>query len=177
MQRLNLGCGGQVPPDWVNVDRVGDPPILVHDLRAPWPFDDDEFDYAVAHHVLDLFEWAGLEHVLTEARRVIRPGGAIRVSLADVKRAIGAAETGEYEWFTMFDDGQTTGVWELAQRFITLGGARRLFLPRKAIAGALRGVGFSDVGLVNPGNTHYGPEHGIVALDTRLGESFFLEAR
>lgn len=77
--RLNLGCGSDSRPDWVNVDVVALPGVdVVHDLDVlPWPFDDGA---AVEVLALDIFE-----HVsdplgfVAECWRVLEPGGLATV--------------------------------------------------------------------------------------------------
>ena len=76
--RLNLGCGRDVRPDHVNVDRVPLPGIsAVVDLEQPLPFRTASFDEILTVHVL--------EHVdrflplMEELHRVLRPGGILRI--------------------------------------------------------------------------------------------------
>lgn len=51
---LNLGCGLNSRPEWVNMDRVALPGVtVVHDATLPpWPFADGEFDFVLASHFL-----------------------------------------------------------------------------------------------------------------------------
>ena len=53
-QRLNCGCGSDLLPDWLNVDKfqIGDATVM--DLEAlPWPFEDDSVDEVLMNHVLE----------------------------------------------------------------------------------------------------------------------------
>jgi hypothetical protein len=78
--RLNLGCGNDILPGFVNHDRVRHRPEVdvAHDLQVlPWPWDDD---LAEEIRLLDV-----LEHlpevlpVLDECWRVLQPSGVLHV--------------------------------------------------------------------------------------------------
>lgn len=99
MKILNLGCGNTRPSEpWVNVDSLhamfpeGTPereqidalPNYVDaDLRERLPFDDNEFDGCLLSHVLEHFPAQSGLRLLVEARRVLKPGGVIIVSVPD----------------------------------------------------------------------------------------------
>lgn len=51
--KLNLGCGGNPRPGYVNVDKYGNPDIL-HDLDTfPWPWEDNSVNEIQLIHVLE----------------------------------------------------------------------------------------------------------------------------
>jgi hypothetical protein len=51
--KLNLGCGSQMLPGWLNVDKFG-APDLVCDLEAtPWPWPDNSVEEVLLSHVLE----------------------------------------------------------------------------------------------------------------------------
>ena len=72
--QLNLGCGAQPVPGWVNLDIVGIPGVdVVHDLDSfPWPFEDE---VASVIRAFDVFEHVDkpLEFV-NECWRVLQTG-------------------------------------------------------------------------------------------------------
>jgi predicted SAM-dependent methyltransferase len=78
--RLNLGCGGKILPNWVNVDLEGNwsgqKPDIVSDLRG-LPFDDGVADEAQAIHVIEHFYRWEAEDLLREWMRVLKPGGLL----------------------------------------------------------------------------------------------------
>jgi Methyltransferase domain len=79
--KLNLGCGLNKLPGYVNVDKAGDPDVR-HDLeRFPWPWADNVFEEVYANHVLehlgrDADVFIG---VMKELYRVCRPGATVRI--------------------------------------------------------------------------------------------------
>jgi len=87
MKLLNLGCGARHHPDWVNVDFTsGSPDVLAHDLKTPLPFPEGIFDAVYHSHVLEHLPRAAAPGFLAECRRVLRPGGVIRVAVPDLER-------------------------------------------------------------------------------------------
>lgn len=80
MRRLNLGCGHDVRPGYVNLDVVEFPGVdVVHDLNVlPLPFDDSEFDEILCSNVLEHVDYVPL---LGELHRILRPRGRIRIGV------------------------------------------------------------------------------------------------
>jgi predicted SAM-dependent methyltransferase len=81
---LHLGCGGINHPRFVNVD--GYPYPHVHSVRGIddlSPFADDSAGLVYACHCLEHFTMDEIPRVLTEWRRVLRPGGILRLSVPD----------------------------------------------------------------------------------------------
>jgi len=51
--KLNLGCGEDKKPDYINIDKFGSPD-LKHDLETfPWPWDDNSVNKIILKHVLE----------------------------------------------------------------------------------------------------------------------------
>ncbi|WP_413432513.1 class I SAM-dependent methyltransferase [Crateriforma spongiae] len=86
MRLLNVGCGRCIHPDWTNIDMVAHAPsVIEHDLRRGLPFSDDSFDGIYSSHVLEHLTPASADAMLAECRRVLRPGGVLRIVVPDLE--------------------------------------------------------------------------------------------
>jgi len=105
MRLLNLGCGSVRPPDpWINVDTIlavhvamperdaapvraqlaREPNYVEHDISClPWPWEDGSLDGILASHILEHFDCLTSLALVRECRRVLAPGGVLRVSVPD----------------------------------------------------------------------------------------------
>jgi ubiquinone/menaquinone biosynthesis C-methylase UbiE len=77
--RLNLGCGPNVAPGWLNVDLQAVPGAVRGDLSAGLPLADASVDCIAAIHLLQDLPWPDIAPALAEMRRVLRPGGRLLV--------------------------------------------------------------------------------------------------
>jgi SAM-dependent methyltransferase len=85
---LNLGCGScySDDPDWVNVDlHSTGPGVIVHDLYSRLPFRDGEFDAVYHSDVLEHLNKRFAPLFMRECRRVLKPGGVLRVATPDLE--------------------------------------------------------------------------------------------
>lgn len=86
MKKLNLGCGNFKKEGFVNVDWIDTvQPDVIHDLNElPYPFQDNEFDYVEADHVLEhLDDPFG---VMKEMHRITKDGGRIAIRVPHFSR-------------------------------------------------------------------------------------------
>ncbi len=82
--RLHLGSGDRLKAGWVNVD-IHPAADLRLDVRRPWPFADGSAAEAYAEHLFEHLASPGeVAHFLAEARRVLRRGGSLRLSVPDL---------------------------------------------------------------------------------------------
>jgi SAM-dependent methyltransferase len=111
MKKLNLGCGLHAGGSWTNIDgswnawlgshrilarllecagllgagwRSWPPGILHQDLRAPLPFPEETFDAVYASHLLEHLYRSETDAFLSQVRRVLRPGGILRLVTPDL---------------------------------------------------------------------------------------------
>lgn len=78
-QKLNLGCGHEARPGWVNLDLAALPGVdVVHDLDdLPLPFADGTFEYV---ECIDIIEHVReFPDTMRELHRITAPGGRVRI--------------------------------------------------------------------------------------------------
>lgn len=174
--RLHVGCGSHAAPGWINADRhPGEGIELCADLRDGLPIDDASVDYAVAMHVLQDLPWDELPGVLAELRRVLRPGGTLRLGLPDLDRAFDAYRRGDADYFHVPDrDAASIGA-KLVTQLVWYGSVRTPFCFDFARE-LLEGAGFRAVRRSRFGHSDSGHPD-IATLDNRERETLFVEAQ
>lgn len=82
--RVNLGCGPRTLKGWVNVDAARAPAVdVVWDVRKGLPFRDESCTAIFCEHMIEHLSRVDAARLLVESRRVLEPGGVIRVSTPD----------------------------------------------------------------------------------------------
>jgi predicted SAM-dependent methyltransferase len=85
-KKLNLGCGPNPKQGWINIDLFDSHADLSLDLREKWPFADRSISHVYSEHVFEHFELhEEVSHFLSEARRVLQPGGLFDVGVPDTE--------------------------------------------------------------------------------------------
>jgi SAM-dependent methyltransferase len=174
VRRLNWGCGNWNEPGWVNSDVKEAPGVVSCDIREGLPFETDWFDYAVSIHALPEIAYPDLVPVLLELRRVIVPGGVLRLGLPDLDRSFDAYRRGDRDFFLIPDEEMSSIGGKLAAQLVWYGYARTPFV-RDFIEELLHKAGFAAVHHVGYGATRSAHQE-IVSLDNREPESLFVEA-
>jgi len=175
VRRLNWGCGGHTLPGWINSDQKDGPGIdLSCDIARGLPLETDSIDYAVSIHALPEVPYDAIVPVLTELRRVIKPGGILRLCLPDLIKGVRAYERGDRDYFLIPDaDARSLGA-KLITQLVWYGYSRTLFTS-EFIEEMLLKAGFSRVRHCAYRQTS-GPDPEIVDLDNREPESLYVEA-
>ncbi len=86
--KINIGCGSNTAPGWVNVDLGGPPEVFRWDCRRSLPFDGGSVDAIFAEHVFEHLDPKAGAKFLSECRRCLRPGGVVRIVVPDAGRYI-----------------------------------------------------------------------------------------
>jgi ubiquinone/menaquinone biosynthesis C-methylase UbiE len=172
-RRLHWGCGDVRPDGWINSDLAEGPGIDIScSIFDGLPLDDDSIDYITSQHTLPEIRIYEQVAALTELRRVLKPGGVLRMSLPDLDLFIDAYRSGRREAFHIWDWDSVSG------NFIThMLWYNTIHTPftYEFAEELMRKAGFREVRRVGYRETMSGhPE--IVELDNRPDESFYVEA-
>ena len=175
VKRLNWGCGGHTLPGWINSDQKdGDGIDLSCDIAQGLPLETGSIDYAVSIHALPEVPYDALVPVLSELRRVIKPGGILRLCLPDLLKGVRAYERGDRDYFLVPDEDAKSLGAKLVTQLIWYGYSRTLFTPG-FIEEMLLKAGFARLEHCAYRQTS-GPHPEIVDLDNREPESLYVEA-
>lgn len=95
--RLHLGCGPRVIPGFVHIDLADHPHIDHKAAISPLPFlADDSAEMIYCSHAFEYLDTVEAREALIEWRRVLKPGGLLRLAVPDVAALIKVyQQTGE----------------------------------------------------------------------------------
>ena len=81
--KLNLGCGMNLLPGFINVDKFGAPDVK-HNLETfPWPWPDNSVEHVVMQHVLEHLGQTTETYfkIISELYRICKGGGKIYITV------------------------------------------------------------------------------------------------
>src|SRR5262245_36602739 len=81
---VNVGCGRNIRPGFINVDYEWHPDIhLCWDIRRPLPLPDASAEGIFSEHCLEHVTYDDCLPVLRDLRRILKPGGVLRLIVPD----------------------------------------------------------------------------------------------
>lgn len=173
-RRLNWGCGSHVLPGWINTDVKETPEVdLIADIRKGLPLEDDSIEYAVSIHALPELEYGAVVPALRELKRVLKPGGVLRLVLPDLQKAIDAYARRDHRYFRLVEEDAATLGGRLITQILWYGYSRTLFTS-DFTAELLAKAGYVDVVSCQPHRTASRFSE-IVEFDNREEESLYIE--
>ena len=79
--KLHIGCGFCPKTEWFNTDvNPSMPGVNYMDARRDFPFGDGTFSHVYTEHLIEHLPYADARRMLSEALRVLKPGGRLRVA-------------------------------------------------------------------------------------------------
>jgi SAM-dependent methyltransferase len=96
--KVHVGCGGHELPGWINVDNHPAPLAINLDWGLPLPTGSARYVF-VAHLLEHLFHPAQSSRLLAEIRRVLAPGGVVRIVVPDIEKYLRAYANGDEAFF------------------------------------------------------------------------------
>lgn len=83
---LQIGCGPHRKAGWINTDLLGNEAMdFPLDITKRFPFPDDYFSVIYGSEVIEHVTREDARRFLREARRVLRPGGVLRLTTPDIE--------------------------------------------------------------------------------------------
>jgi predicted SAM-dependent methyltransferase len=137
--RLHLASGDHKPAGWVNIDIFGMDPDLCWDLRRGIPFPESSAKAVFLEHFLEhLTLRQGLD-LLDECRRVLAPGGVIRVSVPDLEKYL-RSYAGDRAFIERLRPGRPTTLLAVAE--VALAHGHRSMWDEETLKRVLHDAGF-----------------------------------
>jgi SAM-dependent methyltransferase len=82
IRKLHLGCGKNILDGWLNTDlKYRKDKISFLDVSIAFPFQNETFDFIFCEHLIEHLTFSQAMNLLHECHRVLRPQGAIRISM------------------------------------------------------------------------------------------------
>ena len=100
--KLNLGCGNDYKPGWINCDTVA-----THNIKAdkyfdlevfPWPFPDNHADEILLEQVME--HLPNTLGTINEIWRILKPGGIVRINVPYAKSDCAYQDPTHRKFFT-----------------------------------------------------------------------------
>lgn len=108
LRLLNAGCGPNLKPDFVNLDYWWLPGLDVCcDITKPLPLADRTMEGIFTEHCLEHIPFEACQEVLKDFRRLMKPGGTIRIAVPDAELFVDLyckAREGQTAIFPYHDD-------------------------------------------------------------------------
>jgi predicted SAM-dependent methyltransferase len=174
--RVHAGSGGHRLAGWINVDVDPQLPIEVAgDLARALPFRAASVDYIHSEDLLEHLDREGGRRFLEECRRVLKPGGTMRLLTPDLRRLVEriylAPEGRHLGWCGHYL--QANGPCAALNMHLRMEGEHRFIYDEAHLDALLRELGFR----IRHVRYNRSPDPELRFLDLRdFGLSLFVEA-
>jgi predicted SAM-dependent methyltransferase len=167
--RLHLACGSNIIEGWGNVCLAGTPEVVKYDLTRPLPVPTGSVRLIYTEHFIEHITREQAVAFLGECRRVLAPGGVIRISTPSLEKVIESytADTGQRQ----ADDHTASPCRRLNDRM--RGWGHRFLYDRPELEALLVSCGFVQVTIAawrqsarpELANLECRPDHGEIILE------------
>jgi predicted SAM-dependent methyltransferase len=89
VKKLQLGAGENYADGWLNTDIEPRDEGVYLDAASEYPFPGESVHFVFAEHLIEHLPWEGGLEMLKESRRVLVPGGQIRIVTPNLEKLIG----------------------------------------------------------------------------------------
>jgi len=170
-KRLQIGAGPTLLEGWLSTDIAPRSESVVFlDATKPFPFDDGVFDYIYSEHMIEHISWDDGLFMLRECRRILKPGGTVRIATPDLEVLLGlyngqqASPTGDkyIRWIT---DTFLDQVRVYEPSFVINNAFRnwghQFIYDGKLMEMAMREAGLTNITRYRPGESRHADLQGI----------------
>ena len=173
---VNIGCGPNFLPGWVNVDQARSDGIdIVWDLRQGLPFNSESCTAIFGEHVIEHITKEDAARLLQECHRVLQRGGVIRLSTPDAGRYLRAyANNDGFLQHSSFELSIETPMDRINQMMREYGQHLWTY-DAPALTLLLKQAGFSEASEQQFGSSRHPRMQGI-DTESRAFESLYVEA-
>lgn len=175
--RLHLGSSQSHLPGWLETDidlqRSG---TVYLDATRPFPLPDASFDFVYAEHMIEHVDRAGATVLLSECRRVLKPGGVLRLTTPDLAFVLSLhpAPTKDGKRYMRWigerflgDVAQADGPTVVNNAFRAWG--HQFLYDESKLSTALRHAGFATIERVDYGESHHAALRDIESHGANVG--------
>ena len=152
-RRLHVGCGKLRFDGWVNIDARRSRAVdLVWDLRCGLPGEDGSAELIYSEHFLEHLTTAQGVGFLCECRRVLCPGGIVRIAMPSLEFVLERATSGhwrEQDWLTWPEYQHVATRAEMINSAFRDWGHQWLY-DREELERRLREAGFTRLRFMEP---------------------------
>jgi predicted SAM-dependent methyltransferase len=174
-RKLQIGSGANPLPGWINAD-VGPRAELIVLLEKRLPFEDEFLNRIYLEHVLEHASYETAVSFLRDARRVLKPGGVVRIAVPDLEDLARGYVDGDWRRFDWVNWPEHAFIKTGAQ-MINVGfrawGHQHLY-DREELGRALAEAGFTEFEFVTRAESRYDDLRG---LETRPDSTLIVEAK
>lgn len=175
---LHLGCGPIHLPGFVNIDSSEHwkPDILMDYLKLHERFEEGSADVVFSCHSIEHLEWpVGVVHFTDQVRRVLKPGGTLRVVVPDLMK-VSRKYVGGEDLKDIYGGSHFYGIDHPATRFLYFmrEWSHTIIFDESLLSGLLHNAGFVNIRTM-PFGVSDDPE--LCGLDRYESESLSMECR
>jgi predicted SAM-dependent methyltransferase len=153
VRKLQIGAGRTSLDGWLSSDiRPAGGHVLFLDATKPFPFAGAVFDYVFSEHMIEHITWSEGLSMLRECRRVLKPGGKVRIATPDLRVFLGLYQNPRdplneayMQWFTAL---RTSGI-PCARASFVVNAAFRNWGHQFLYDGELLTLALQEAGFIN----------------------------